>query len=184
MSADLTGKDTGPDGFEDFHDFDGGPGWANRTLGGFCAAALAAITFVLLLQVAMRYVAQSPLVWVDEVTRILMVWLTFTGAALAYRTGSHIGINAVVDSAFVRSRPWVARAAALVIEAVVLAGSLALLIGGTIMLIRTAGHTTPALQLPIAVLFLPAPLSGALVLCSAAANWTARLRPSNAVISS
>lgn len=151
-------------------------GRVNRTLGGLCAAFLAAITAVLLLQVVMRYVVRDPLVWVDEVTRILMVWLTFTGAALAYRTRSHIGITSLLDTALVRGRPWPAKALPLFVDLVVLAASAALLVGGVVMLTRTAGHTTSALQLPIAVLFAPAPLCGALVLCSSAGARLSRLR--------
>lgn len=152
-------------------------GWANRTLGGLCAAILATITAVLLVQVVMRYGLRSPLVWVDEVTRILMVWLTFLGAALAYRTDSHIGIPALREAVRARGRPWLEGALRLLVDLVVLAGSGALLVGGVIVLERTWGHTTPAMQLPIAVLFTPAPLCGAIVLCSSVAAWSTRILP-------
>lgn len=154
-------------------------GWADRVLGGFCGTALAAITVVLLAQVVMRYMFKSPLVWADEVTRILMVWLTFVGAVLGYRTASHIGISTVIDA--VRAHGWnrVAKVLPVVVEAVVLAGCTALLIGGVVILVHTAGHTTPALQLPMALLFLPAPLSGALVLVSAVGKWIGIVKGSN-----
>ncbi|MGP4115312.1 TRAP transporter small permease [Streptomyces sp. 4N509B] len=151
-------------------------GWVNRALGGFCAAALAAIAAVLLAQVVMRYGVKDPLIWVDEVTRLLMVWLTFVGAALAFRTRSHIGITSLVDGLLARGPRPLRRAVPVFCDLVVLAGSLALLVGGLVVLARTSGHTTPALQLPLAVLFVPAPLCGALVLSSAAADWLPRLR--------
>ncbi|MCT2581849.1 TRAP transporter small permease [Actinophytocola gossypii] len=165
-------KQTPRGGFED--DEATFTGWVNRTLGTFVAAALGGITLVLLLQVLMRYAFRSPFVWADEVTRILMVWLTFVGAALAYRTRSHIGITTVLDA--VRRRGGHRRAAVMnvVIQAVVVVSCAALLIGGVIVLVATAGHLTPALELPMAVLFLPAPLSGAIVLASAVAEWFGR----------
>jgi TRAP-type C4-dicarboxylate transport system permease small subunit len=149
-------------------------GWVNRTLGTFIAAALGGITVVLLLQVLMRYAFHSPFVWADEVTRILMVWLTFIGAALAYRTHSHIGITTVLDAVRERGRHRQAAVMHVVIQAIVVVSCAALVIGGVIVLVATAGHLTPALELPMALLFLPAPLSGAIVLASAVAEWLGR----------
>lgn len=149
-------------------------GWIDRTLGISCAAILASMAAVILLQIFMRYVIENPLVWGDEVIRILMVWITFLGATLAYRTKSHIAINSLENSEFVRSRPNFGKVLSLGIEFFILIGSLALLIGGIVILSQTASHTTPALEIPIGVFFAPAPLCGGVVLYSAAARSLTR----------
>ncbi|GGE79093.1 TRAP transporter small permease [Nesterenkonia cremea] len=143
-------------------------GWLDKTMGALCALILAAIAGVLCLQVVMRYVVENPLIWADEAARLLMVWLTFAGATLAYRTKSHIAITILLDTILAaRQDSLAARILKVLIEAIVVIAAAALLIGGLVILTRTADHTTPALQLPIAVLFLPAALSGAVVLGTA-----------------
>lgn len=157
---------------------DEGPltGWLDRSLSVMCAIFLAAIVSVLSLQVVMRYVIENPLIWADEAARLLMVWLTFTGAALAYRTRSHIAITLLVDTLLAKHRQGAAaRTLQLVVEAVVVIAATSLMIGGVIILIRTTGHATPALELPIAALFLPAPLSGAIVLGTAVQRSFSRI---------
>ncbi|MFP6583682.1 MAG: TRAP transporter small permease [Candidatus Hydrogenedentota bacterium] len=59
---------------------------------------LAAMVVVILLQVVARYVFSSPLAWPEEISRILMVWMTFLAAPYAYRNGL-----------FVRLESWVSR---------------------------------------------------------------------------
>ena len=151
-------------------------GWLDRTMGALCALILAGIAGVLCLQVVMRYVLANPLIWADEAARILMVWLTFVGATLAYRTKSHIAITLLSDSILAtRQNVLPGRLVKTLIEVIVVIAATALLIGGTVILARTVGHTTPALQLPMAVLFLPAPLSGAIVLGTALRTMTGKL---------
>lgn len=148
----------------------------DRILGAACAVILGLIAGVLSLQVVMRYVVANPLIWADEASRLLMVWLTFTGATLAYRTKSHIAITLLADTVLADRRDGTAaRALRVVVDGVVLIAASALLIGGVVILARTSGHTTPALQLPVAVLFLPAPLSGAVILGSAAQQIITRI---------
>ena len=51
------------------------------------------ISFLAFLQVLTRYVFFYSIVWSEEVTRYLMVWLTFIGAALAISKQDHINID-------------------------------------------------------------------------------------------
>ncbi|NJB67663.1 TRAP-type C4-dicarboxylate transport system permease small subunit [Desulfobaculum xiamenense] len=45
------------------------------------------------LQVFFRYVLNDSLFWSEELGRMLLVWLTFLGASVAYRRGAHIGVD-------------------------------------------------------------------------------------------
>lgn len=63
-----------------------------------CEAVLIGImllimSFLAFLQVITRYVFFYSIVWSEEVTRYLMVWLTFIGAALAICKQDHISID-------------------------------------------------------------------------------------------
>tara|TARA_R110002020_G_scaffold70100_26_gene182030 strand:+ start:2262 stop:2795 length:534 start_codon:yes stop_codon:yes gene_type:complete len=56
-------------------------------------AILVTISVVLLVQVFMRYVINSPLVWAEELARYLLVWCTMIGSSLAVRESRHIVID-------------------------------------------------------------------------------------------
>jgi TRAP-type transport system small permease protein len=59
--------------------------------------ALILMTIALLLQVFARYVAKVSIPWTEEVSRYLLVLMTFTGAALAVRDKQHIAIMFLLD---------------------------------------------------------------------------------------
>lgn len=61
------------------------------------AACLAAMVFVILLQVVLRYVFNSPLAWPEEISRILMVWMTFFAAPYAYRNKLFVRLESLVS---------------------------------------------------------------------------------------
>lgn len=48
--------------------------------------------------VIMRYVVGSPLTWIEEVQLSCMVWIVFSGAGGAFRTGGHVAIELLVES--------------------------------------------------------------------------------------
>lgn len=58
---------------------------------------LAGLTVVVCLAVFFRYVLNSSLVWYDEFTSYLLVWLTFYGAIVADHQGRHIGFDLLVN---------------------------------------------------------------------------------------
>lgn len=150
--------------------------WLDRSLGAMCAIILAAMAGVLSLQVFMRFVVESPLIWVDEVARLTLIWLTFIGAALAYRTKSHIAITLLLDTALTKRQDGlVARALRVFVEVAVFVAAVALTIGGVVILAQTSDHATPALEMPISVLYLPAPLAGAIMLGTAIRHGVSHL---------
>lgn len=58
---------------------------------------LAGLTVVVCLAVFFRYVLNSSLVWYDEFTSYLLVWLTFYGAVVADHQRRHIGFDLLVN---------------------------------------------------------------------------------------
>lgn len=58
---------------------------------------LAALIIMTVCGVIMRYIVKHPFTWLEEVQLFCMVWIVFGGAGVAFRTGSHVAIEMVVD---------------------------------------------------------------------------------------
>jgi TRAP-type C4-dicarboxylate transport system permease small subunit len=67
---------------------------ANRWLLIGMLAAMACMVFT---NVVLRYATNESLVWVEEISRYLMIWITFLGAGLVLRFGGHIAIEDLHD---------------------------------------------------------------------------------------
>ena len=44
-------------------------------------------------QVISRYVFSSPSSWTEEVARFILIWVSMLGAAYAFRTRAHLGLD-------------------------------------------------------------------------------------------
>jgi TRAP-type C4-dicarboxylate transport system permease small subunit len=69
----------------------------DRVVGLACALFFGVMTAIVILGVFFRYVLDSPLNWVEETSRYLMIW----GASLAIRigvsAGEHVGLTIILD---------------------------------------------------------------------------------------
>ncbi len=68
--------------------------WADKY---FSFGLLMAVFLCIMLQVFCNYVLSNALSWTQELSRILLVWLTFFGAALVTRRKLHIGLTMLVE---------------------------------------------------------------------------------------
>ncbi len=59
--------------------------------------ALLILTMVTFVAVIMRYVLRTPLLWQEEAQAFCQVWLIFLGGSIAFRQGSIVAIEMVVD---------------------------------------------------------------------------------------
>jgi TRAP-type C4-dicarboxylate transport system permease small subunit len=69
--------------------------WLDLTLQVATIAMIVALASVVLLGVAFRYSGNS-LIWYDEVSSVLLAWITFTGAALATLRNAHLGFGGLL----------------------------------------------------------------------------------------
>ncbi|WP_298429102.1 TRAP transporter small permease [uncultured Jannaschia sp.] len=106
---------------------------AIRTLDlGLQVATLAMIVLlagIVLMGVAFRYSGAS-LIWYDEVSSVLLAWITFTGAALAVLRNAHLGFNGLLFGLPMPFRMilfWVVEALFVVTFAIVVWGGWAIL---------------------------------------------------------
>jgi tripartite ATP-independent transporter DctM subunit len=70
--------------------------WLGRLLSLACVLLLAAEIVLLLAGVVSRYGFERPLVWDDELTGVLFLWLTMLGAVLALRSAANMRMTAIV----------------------------------------------------------------------------------------
>ncbi len=69
-----------------------------RPLRFVCGVLFGAIVVLSILQVFFRSVLDSPLTWSEELSRLLLVWMTFLAAAVVSYDGTHLR----VDTLFLR----------------------------------------------------------------------------------
>lgn len=127
----------------------------NKALDIFAVLLLSFIFLLIIVQVVMRYVFNSPLVWSEELARYTMVWLAFIGSVIAMRNGEHIDITVVVNALPVRIKHHV-----IIISKVISTIFLVMLIYlGFQMVILNSSQTSPANNIPMGLVYLCIPLS-------------------------
>ena len=82
-----------------------GPG--TRVLEYVCAALLATMAILLIIQVFSRYALQNPPDWTEELARTVFVYATFVGGALAVARNAHLKIDTAVKLLPENVQPWV-----------------------------------------------------------------------------
>lgn len=114
-------------------------------------------------QVFTRYLSGSPSSFTDELSRYLMIWVGILGAAYVSGKNQHVAIDYLPSKLKEKPRK---RLEIFVHIIVLLFALFALVIGGTrlVYISFTLGQTTPALGMPLAVVYLVIPLSGLLII--------------------
>ncbi len=68
----------------------------SEAAGKLCAWALVAVGFFVTYEVVMRYVFVAPTVWVDEISRIVQVFVVYLGAAWVLKTRDMVTIDVIL----------------------------------------------------------------------------------------
>ena len=122
-------------------------------------ALLAAMAVMVFANVALRFLTDHSILWVEEASRYAMVWLTFVGAGPVLRYGGHIGID-TLEHLVPRAAPAI-RATILALLAIFLA---VMIVVGIRYAVLTWAQTTPVLEWPIGAVYLAMPIGSALML--------------------
>jgi TRAP-type C4-dicarboxylate transport system permease small subunit len=122
-------------------------------------------------QVISRYVFSSPSSWTEEVARFLMIWVGLLGAAYAFRTGVHLGLDLLPNKLSGRSAEILKL---FTLGAVILFSVSVLVIGGSKLVVLTwdLKQYSAVLGLPIAFVYSVIPAAGALICVYAIAAAT------------
>jgi TRAP-type transport system small permease protein len=129
---------------------------ANRWCVVTLLAAMAVIVFA---NVALRFLTDHSILWAEEVSRFLMIWLTFLGSGIVLRYGAHVGIDTLQER--FPEQAHVVRAAIFV---VLLAFFATMTWLGTLYVLRTWSQTTPVLQIPYGAVYVALPVGFGLMI--------------------
>lgn len=114
-------------------------------------------------QVFSRYVLQSPSIFTDELARFILIWVSLLGAAYYSGQNMHIAIDIFPRKLSDKNRRLHRIFTSVLITLFVMA---VFVIGGSYLVFTTYTYTqiTPALQIPIAIVYAVGPLSGLLII--------------------
>lgn len=130
---------------------------------------LAVMAVIIFTNVVLRYTTSQSIEWAEEVSRHLMVWLTFLGCGPTLRYGGHIAVENLQDALSPRG--------AVVLRAVIAALLTAFFVFciwfGLEYMDRTQYQTTPATQISFALVYAALPVGMFLTLI----HWILVMRP-------
>ena len=135
----------------------------DRILAASLILIMAIMVINVLWQVFTRYVLVVPSSFTDELARYLMIWIGVLGAAYVSGKNGHVAITILPSRAKPATRRKLSQLVSILIIAFVL---MALVIGGSrlVYISYLLGQQSPALQIPLAVVYLILPISGLLII--------------------
>lgn len=115
---------------------------------------LGAMSIIVFSNVVVRYLTNASIPWSEEVSRHMMIWLTFLGSGLVLRCGGHIAIDNLQDALSVCSARAL-RGVVLLLTVVFLS---LLAYYGYIYVGRTMLQTTAATEIPFGYIYAAMPI--------------------------
>jgi TRAP-type C4-dicarboxylate transport system permease small subunit len=113
---------------------------------------LIALTFI---GVILRYVFGTSIIWAYEVSMMLLVWVSFLGAAIAVQTKSHVNFDLFVSKIPERTRKWIILLKDLIILAFLVIG----IYYGYRVFGQTMRQSMQTINLPVGLLYLALPVA-------------------------
>lgn len=154
--------------------------WLNRGLSRveevFAAVGLLLTSVIVFVNVVLRYGFRSGVPWSDELVRYLMIWVTFVGAAICVREGLHVGIEILIN----RLEGVAKKVALTIVAAIGLAFSYSFARLGleAVRFLKMTGQVSPAMELPMWIVYIILPLGGCLMALRYLQTLIAVWRPS------
>jgi TRAP-type C4-dicarboxylate transport system permease small subunit len=144
----------------------------DRALRWMLVLLMSAMVLAVTWQVVSRYLLASPSSWTEEVARYLLIWIGMLGAAYAFRTRMHIGLDllpAKLTGDAARRLHW------FTLGTILLFALIVLVYGGASLMFLTwdLRQTSAALELPIAYVYSVMPLTGILIVIYSLAAFRA-----------
>jgi TRAP-type C4-dicarboxylate transport system permease small subunit len=123
-------------------------------------ALLAAMAVIIFTNVALRYLTNQSIEWAEEVSRHMMIWLTFLGCGPVLRYGGHIAVENLQDAL-----PRPLAIATRVVVAVLLFAFFGFMIWyGWLYMQRAMFQMTAATQIPFGYIYAAMPVGGVLLI--------------------
>lgn len=112
---------------------------------------LISMVVIVFYSVVSRSVLNASIAWAEEISRIMFVWLVFSGAVLGLYYAEHLGLNIVTD----RLKPKMKSLSEIVSWMLVIVVGLAMILGGYSLVNMVKDARTPALGISVAIKYLP-----------------------------
>lgn len=128
----------------------------------------AAICVILFAQVVFRYAGDS-LGWSEEVSRHLLVAITFLGGTVAYKRASFIGLQGIGH----RLGPAFQRSVVLALQLLTLTCFALIAWFGAAYTVKAAEHTSASLQIPMSIPYSVIPISAVVFIVHVLADMAA-----------
>lgn len=135
----------------------------DKILGSTLTVIMGLMVINVLWQVFSRFVIGSPSSFTDELSRYLMIWVGILGAAYVSGRNMHVAIDVIP----LKSGPSTQKKLRTIVLILVILFALAAMVAGGIRLVYISfllGQKSPALQIPLAVVYAVIPLSGILII--------------------
>ncbi|MDF4202303.1 TRAP transporter small permease [Maribacter sp. SA7] len=135
----------------------------DSVLGKTLVLIMSVMVINVLWQVFTRYVTGNPSSFTDELARFLMIWIGVLGAAYVSGRNLHVAIDILPLR---QSKKTQKKLKIIVTILIILFVLFAFVIGGSrlVYISYVLGQQSPALQLPLAVVYLIIPISGLLIM--------------------
>ena len=130
------------------------------------------LVFAVVWQILSRYIFNQPSTVTEELARFLLIWLALFGASYTFLERGHLSIDLFSEKISIEKRYILL----LSLDLVAALFGIILTIGGALLVYRNfeLGQLTPALQIPMAVIYLAAPLNGLIILAHSFSEFTRR----------
>lgn len=135
----------------------------DKILGKTLVIIMSIMVINVLWQVFTRYVTGNPSSFTDELARYLMIWIGILGAAFVAGKNMHVAIDILPSRSSAKTQRKLKTVATVLI---ILFVFFAFLIGGSrlVYISYILGQQSPALQIPLAVVYMIIPISGLLII--------------------
>jgi C4-dicarboxylate transporter, DctQ subunit len=148
--------------------------WLFRIEEALLAVCIISTTFVLFVNIVLRYLFDANTTWAEELIRYVMIWITFIGSSVCFGRGLHVGIDFFLE--FV-SKKWnivigfFVNIVSMILMVFMLYYGMKLVQFG-----MNSGQITPSLRIEIFWVYLCIPLGAALSLIHLAINMFEQVR--------
>jgi len=135
----------------------------DKILGNILVIIMGVMVINVLWQVFTRFIIGSPSSFTDELARYLMIWLGILGAAFVSGRNMHVAIDVL---ALKSSNKTQKKLKLIVYSFIIVFVFFVMVVGGfrLVYITYTLNQYSPALQLPLAVVYFAIPLSGTLII--------------------
>lgn len=127
--------------------------------------ALVVLTLITSAGVFKRYVLKDPILWQEEISAFCQVWMVYMGASVAFRTGSHVAIEMLIDALPEKIQKFMGY----IIDMIVLFVLVFLLVKSQAYVAQVfgrSGRPTPILRIPYTYIYGIAPYGCGLMIIS------------------